>query len=100
MPKPKPAPSLGFDLAELTAQVEHYQGPPPPSKSAAPQVDPAPIGRPRTLTSDAQPCSFRLSAAQREWLLREAAERTLRTGERHDASRIVREMIDQARGIA
>lgn len=27
MPKPKPAPALGFDLDELTTQVEYNQGP-------------------------------------------------------------------------
>ncbi|MGV0950935.1 MAG: hypothetical protein ACOYB3_09685 [Azonexus sp.] len=98
MPKPKPAPSLGFDLAELATQVEHYQG--PPQAPEEPQEVAAPVGRPRTLPDDAQPFSARLSAAQREWLLREAARRTLASGERHDASRIVRELIDRARGVA
>lgn len=98
MPTPKPAPALGFDLAELTAQVDHYQG--PPQAPERPQEAAAPLGRPRTLPADAQPCSFRLSAVQRQWLLLEAAGRTLRTGERHDVSRIVRELIDQARGAA
>jgi hypothetical protein len=98
MPKPKPAPALGFDLAELTAQVDHYQG--PPQALERPQEAAAPLGRPRTLAPDAQPFSVRLSASQRDWLLREAAERTLASGERHDASRIVRALIDQARGAA
>ena len=97
-PKSKPAPALGFDLAELATQVEHYQG--LPHASERPQEAAAPVGRPRTLPGDALPCSFRLSAAQRDWLLREAAGRTLTSGERHDASRIVRELIDQARGAA
>ena len=94
MPKPKPAPAH----AELATQVEHHQG---PSKAPErPLEAAAPIGRPRSLPDDAQPCSFRLSAVQRQWLLLEAARRTLRTGERHDVSRIVRELIDQAREAA
>jgi hypothetical protein len=99
MPKPKPAPALGFDLAELAAaQVERYEG--PPKAPNPPQAAPAPLGRPKTLPGDAQPFSVRLSPAQRAWLLLEAADRTLHSGERHDASRIVRELIDQARGAA
>jgi hypothetical protein len=98
MPKPKPAPALGFDLDELTTQVEHYQGPPKPPER--PQAPAAPVGRPRTLPHDTQPCSVRLTPAQRDWLIRQAAGRTLATGERCDVSRLVRELIDQARGIA
>lgn len=97
MPKPKPAPALGFDLAELAAaQVErHHES---PQKAA--DAPPAALGRPKTLPGDAQPFSVRLSPAQRQWLLLEAADRTLHSGERHDAARIVRELIDQARGSA
>ncbi|MCK7579566.1 MAG: hypothetical protein MZV65_30220 [Chromatiales bacterium] len=41
--------------------------------------------------------SVRLSRSQRDWLVREAAQRTLASGERHDTSMLVRELIDQAR---
>jgi hypothetical protein len=44
--------------------------------------------------------SVRITDEQREWLIREAAQRTLDTNQRHDTSMIVRELIDQARGAA
>ena len=101
MPKPKPA--LPFDLDELSAQVDRYERPPgtpaiEPEPAASPPWTPAPAGRPRTLDKDAAPISVRLSPGQRRWLLEEAARRTLDTGERHDVSRILRELIDRARG--
>ena len=88
---PKPAPSLGFDLDELAGTVGGYEQPPKAS---------AQIGRPRSLPRDAQPVSVRLNGAQRRWLLEEAARRTLASGERHDVSRIVRELVDNARGAS
>ena len=54
-------------------------------------------GRPRTLP-ESRACSFRLTDAQYRWLLTESANRTLDTGKRHDASMLVRELIDRARG--
>ncbi len=81
--------SLGFDLAELSAHMT----PAPASQSTA-----APLGRPRTLPETPAALSVRLTPAQRTWLLQEAARRTLASGERHDVSRVVRALIDQARG--
>jgi hypothetical protein len=87
-----PAPILGFSLDELATQME-----PGRASSAATDVpSPSPLGRPRTLTTDAQPFSVRLSPRQRDWLLKTAAQRQLETGERCDTSQIVRELIDQA----
>ena len=40
--------------------------------------------------------TVRLTAAQHEWLIREAAQRALETGERHDVSGTIRELIDRA----
>jgi hypothetical protein len=91
MPNAKPAPSLGFDLDELAGTVGGYERPAP----AAAQV-----GRPRSLARDAKPVSVRLDGDQRRWLLEEAARRTLASGERHDVSRIVRELVDNARGAS
>ena len=54
MPTPKPAPALGFDLAELTAQVDHYQG--PPQAPERPQEAAAPARPPAYPARDAQPC--------------------------------------------
>jgi hypothetical protein len=95
MRHPHAAPALGFELAELVTQIDRDTGATPVAHPT-----PAPLGRPRTLVQDAQPFSVRLSPDQRAWLLRTAAERTLRTGERGDASQILRELIDQARGAA
>lgn len=104
----KKAPDIGFDLDELADQVNHYKGPAKPSgakqdTSAPPKSAPPPaagtLGRPRTLPPST-PCSFRLSDEQRQWLITEAADRTLHSGNRHDASMIVRELIDQARGVS
>ena len=95
MPKPKPA--LGFDLTELATEVDRYDAPTSPASRREPTAAPATRGRPRSLDEDTAPMSVRLSGAQRDWLLREAARRTLATGERHDVSRLVRELIDQAR---
>jgi hypothetical protein len=92
---PKPAPSLGFDLDELAGTVAGYEQ---PAKTSTPI--PAPVGRPRSLARDAKPVSVRLDGDQRQWLLEEAARRTLASGERHDVSRIVRELIDTARGVS
>jgi hypothetical protein len=94
---PKPAPSLGFDLEELDGAVSGYEQPPKAKDQPAPDQAPAQAGRPRTLARDAQPVSIRLDGEQRKWLLAEAARRTLDSGERHDVSRIIRELIDQAR---
>ena len=90
---PKPAPSLGFDLDELAGTLAGYE----PSAQA-----PAPVkvGRPRSLARDAQPVSVRLDGDQRRWLLQEAARRTLASGERHDVSRLVRELVDNARAAS
>ncbi len=90
---PKSAPSLGFDLDELAGTVAGYQ-------QLANASVPAPVGRPRSLARTAKPVSVRLDGEQRQWLLEEAARRTLASGERHDVSRIVRELIDDARGAA
>ena len=57
---------------------------------------PASSGRPRALMPGARPVSVRLTAAQHEWAVREAATRTLATGERCDVSRVVRELIESA----
>lgn len=93
----KKAPSLGFDLDELDGAVSGYDRPARASQSIP---EPAPMpGRPRTLANDAQPVSIRLDGAQRRWLLEEAARRTLASGERHDVSRLIRELINQARGV-
>lgn len=78
----KAKPELGFDIDDLQAQVDRYA--------------PAPSGRPRALSPGARPVSVRLTAAQHDWAVREAATRTLATGERCDVSRVVRELIDQA----
>ena len=103
---PKPAPDIGFDLNELADQVNHYKGPPKPmdakqdtSPLSKPSTSAGTLGRPRTLPPST-PCSFRLSEEQRQWLITEAADRTLHSGQRHDASMIVRELIDQARGAS
>ena len=95
MRNPHAAPELGFDLAELVTQIDRDAG----SVPVAPPT-PAPLGRPRTLEHESQSFSVRLSPDQRAWLLRTAAERTLRTGERGDASQILRELIDRARGVS
>ncbi len=95
MAKSKQTPALGFDLEELATQVEHFQSPPQPT--VGPQEAPVQVGRPRQLGADAQPFSVRLSAAQRAWLIKQAALRTLSSGERHDASGVLRELIEQAR---
>lgn len=91
----KSAPALGFDLDELDGAVSGYERPATASQHAAePGQTP---GRPRTLARDAQPVSIRLDGAQRKWLLEESARRTLASGERHDVSRVIRELIEQAR---
>lgn len=93
----KSAPALGFDLDELDGAVSGYERPAKaPQSTSEPAQTP---GRPRTLANDAQPVSIRLDGAQRRWLLEEAARRTLASGERHDVSRLIRELIDQARGV-
>lgn len=95
MAQSKHTPALGFDLSELASQVEHDQSPPqPPVDSREPRVR---AGRPRRLAEDTQPFSVRLSPAQREWLIKQAALQTLSSGERHDASGVLRALIDQAR---
>jgi hypothetical protein len=94
---PKSAPSLGFDLDELAGTVAGYEG---SAKASAPTAAPAQVGRPRSLARDAKPVSVRLDGDQRRWLLEEAARRTLASGERHDVSRIVRELVDNARGAS
>jgi hypothetical protein len=80
----KAKPELGFDIDDLQAQVDRYDRSPPPP------------GRPRALPPGTRPVTVRLSAAQHEWTLREAATRTLATGERHDVSRLIRDLIDRA----
>jgi len=105
---PKPPPDIGFDLDELAEQVNHYKGPPKPM-NAQPSSQPAPsdpsppttstLGRPRLLPSSSS-FSVRITDEQRQWLIREAAQRTLDTGERHDTSMLIRELIDQARGAS
>ena len=75
---------LGFELDDLAAEVERYDR------------APAPSGRPRVLPPDTRSVSVRLSAAQHDWALKEAARRTLATGERHDVSRLIRDLIDRA----
>jgi len=109
---PKSPPDIGFDLEELAEQVNHYKGPakpmnaqttaqPTPSEPAAPAAPAASttLGRPRLLASSSS-FSVRITDEQREWLIREAAQRTLDTNQRHDTSMIVRELIDQARAAA
>jgi len=106
---PKPPPDIGFDLDELADQVNHYKGPAKPM-NAQPSAQTAPtesspastgstLGRPRLLSSSSS-FSVRITDEQRQWLIREAAQRALDTGQRHDTSMIVRELIDQARGAA
>lgn len=90
----KSAQPLGFDLGDLEAATNN------PALPIARPAAPTPTGRPRSLASDAQPVSVRLDGAQRQWLQQEAARRTLDSGERHDMSRVVRELIDQARGAS
>ncbi len=92
---PKPAPSLGFDLDELAGTLGGYE---PSAQDSAPTA--AQVGRPRSLARDAKPVSVRLDGDQRRWLLEEAARRTLASGERHDVSRIVRELVDNARAAS
>jgi len=91
----KSAAALGFDLDELDGAVTGYERPSTSAQNTAESSQT--LGRPRTLANDAQPVSIRLDAAQRRWLLEEAARRTLASGKRHDVSRLVRELIDQAR---
>ena len=79
-------PPLPFDLKDLESQSSRYDAPPP---------SPSQPGR-RPLAPGARPVTVRLTPAQHEWALREAAHRTLRTGERHDVSRVIRELIDRA----
>jgi hypothetical protein len=106
---PKSPPDIGFDLEELAEQVNHYKGPakpmnaqttaqPTPSEPAAPAASTT-LGRPRLLASSSS-FSVRITDEQRQWLIREAAQRTLDTNQRHDTSMIVRELIDQARGAS
>jgi len=98
---PKKALDIGFDLDELAGQVNHYKGPPKPT-SPEQATNPPPagtLGRPRTLPPST-PCSFRLSNEQRQWLITEAADRTLHSGQRYDTSMLIRELIDQARGAS
>jgi len=106
---PKSPPDIGFDLEELAEQVNHYKGPakpmnaqttaqPTPSESSPPATG-STLGRPRLLSSSSS-FSVRITDEQREWLIREAAQRTLDTNQRHDTSMIVRELIDQARAAA
>ena len=80
----KEKPALGFPLDDLETEMNHYNR------------APASSGRPRALAPGARPVSVRLTAEQHEWTLREAASRTLATGERFDVSRLVRELIDRA----
>jgi len=83
----KAKPALGFDLADLESQVVRYD-PTPTTPASQP-------GR-RPLAPGARPVTVRLTAAQHEWLIREAAHRALETGERHDVSGIIRDLIDRA----
>ena len=85
-----PAPPLPFDLKDLESQTSRYDAPPP---------SPSQPGR-RPLAPGARPVTVRLTAAQHEWLIREAAHRALETGERHDVSGIIRDLIDRAIAIA
>lgn len=82
----KQTPTLGFDLDELEKATRRYQQEAPFRKAGRPAM----LHKPRA-------CSFRLPEAQYRWLIEEAARRTLSTGERWDASMIVRELIEQAR---
>jgi len=82
----KQTPQLGFDLGELEQETSRYRQEPIARK----------VGRPPTLHKP-RSCSFRLPEEQYQWLIEEAARRTLETGQRWDASMIVRELIDQAR---
>ena len=83
-------PPLPFDLKDLESQSSRYDAPPP---------SPSQPGR-RPLAPGARPVTIRLTPAQHEWLIREAAQRALETGERHDVSGTIRELIDRARAIA
>ena len=83
----KAKPGLGFDLADLESQVVRYD-PTPTTPASQP-------GR-RPLAPGARPVTIRLTPAQHEWALREAAHRTLQTGERHDVSRVIRDLLDRA----
>ena len=101
MPTKKRA-EIGFDLIELTQQMsppEAGTSAPPPAVSA-PVAPDAALGRPRTLPRGTASLSVRITPEQRRWLLREVAQRMLQTGERQDASQLIRELIDQARARA
>lgn len=89
----KPAPKLGFDFNELESSIKKYD---PAPKNAAPTT-PTQQGRPRILPRDSVTFSVRITKAQRDWLVREAAQRTLAGGDRFDTSMLMRELIDQAR---
>ncbi|WP_286294214.1 hypothetical protein [Methylomarinovum tepidoasis] len=82
----KQPPELGFDLDELEQETSRYRQETIPRKAGRPPM----LHKPRS-------CSFRLPEDQYQWLIKEAARRTLATGKRWDASMIVRELIDKAR---
>ena len=99
MPTKKRA-EIGFDLSELTQQMSSQAaGTSAPAASASVATDLA-LGRPRTLPQGTASLSVRITPEQRRWLLREVAQRMLATGERQDASQLIRELIDQARARA
>jgi hypothetical protein len=79
---------LGFDLNELSGEMSRYG-----AEKPAPQK----IGRPRTVAGETVPLSVRISDEQRQWLVTEAARKTLKTGKRQDVSQLVRDLIDEAR---
>jgi hypothetical protein len=80
---------LGFDLDELSSEMSGRKAQKPATQKT---------GRPRILDGGTVPLSVRITDEQRKWLVREAAKKTLETGQRQDVSQLVRELIDQARG--
>jgi len=85
---PKKPAELGFDLDELSGEMARYE---------EAQPSPQKPGRPRTVDGGTVPLSVRITDAQRQWLVQEAARTTLKTGKRHDVSQLVRDLIDAAR---
>jgi len=79
--RPKPT----VDLDALRRVREQYDTPSPaPTPPAAPG-------------SNAARVTIRISDDDQRWLLHEAARRQMATGERHDVSRIIRDLIATAR---
>ncbi len=100
MPAKKGA-ALGFDLNELSHEVARYDSPQENVRAQdKSQTTERTMGRPKTFARGTVPLSVRITHEQRTWLLHQAARQMLETGDRKDASQVVRELIDQARASA